>query len=442
MNDSANATNTKISRRSVLAAAPAAALALASRTGAQAADKPDPGKRPKIAALITEFRRNSHAEVIVDRILEGYGWESEHYHPKLDLVAMYVDQFPEGDLSRERASRFENLKIYKSIPEALTAGGDRLAVDGVVIIGEHGAYKRNEKNQTLYPRYEFFEETVKVFRATGTSVPVFNDKHLSWKWDWAKKMVDTAAEMKFPFWAASSVPITWRIPAVDMPLDAEVEEIVAVGNGDPDSYDFHALETMQAMAERRKGAERGVRRVQALKGDAVWNALAAGDWASGGWDGTLFEACLCRSHELAPARAGFNHVYPTPDDMRRMVANPVAYRFEYVDGLKATMLLLNGLVNDIMFAARLKDRPEPISMQSYLGGTGTTQPHNFDALVHYIEKFIHTRELPHPIERTLLTTGLVCAGVDSLFAADGQWLDTPHLEIRYRPNHNSTFRHT
>jgi hypothetical protein len=355
---------------------------------------------------------------------------------------MYVDQFPEGDLSRERASRFENLKIYKSIPEALTAGGDRLAVDGVVIIGEHGAYKRNEKNQTLYPRYEFFEETVKVFRATGTSVPVFNDKHLSWKWDWAKKMVDTAAEMKFPFWAASSVPITWRIPAVDMPLDAEVEEIVAVGNGDPDSYDFHALETMQAMAERRKGAERGVRRVQALKGDAVWNALAAGDWASGGWDGTLFEACLCRSHELAPARAGFNHVYPTPDDMRRMVANPVAYRFEYVDGLKATMLLLNGLVNDIMFAARLKDRPEPISMQSYLGGTGTTQPHNFDALVHYIEKFIHTRELPHPIERTLLTTGLVCAGVDSLFAADGQWLDTPHLEIRYRPNHNSTFRHT
>jgi hypothetical protein len=434
--------NLKVSRRSVLAAGPAAALALGSRAALQAADKPDPNHRPKIAALITEFRRNSHAEVIVDRILEGYGWESEHYHPKLDLVAMYVDQFPEGDLSRERASRFADLEIYKTIPEALCKGGDKLAVDGVLIIGEHGAYKRNEKNQTPYPRYEFFEQTVKVFRDSGRTVPVFNDKHLSWNWDWAKEMVDTAAEMKFPFWAASSVPITWRIPAVDMPLGAEVEEIMAVGNGNPDSYDFHALETMQAMAERRAGAERGVRRVQALRGDAVWKALERGSWDSGGWDGALFEACLCRSHELMPARAGFNHVYPTPDDMRRMVADPVAYRFEYVDGLKATMLLLNGLVNDITFAARLKNQPEPISMLSYLGGTGTTQPHNFDALVHYIERFLHTHELPHPIERTLLTTGLVAAGVDSLFRGDGQFLDTPHLEIRYRPTHNSTFRQT
>jgi hypothetical protein len=443
MHVSPDITDIKVSRRGVLAAAPAAALALAARSSTlSAADKPDPSKRPKIAALITEFRRNSHAEVIVDRILEGYGWESEHYRPQLDLVAMYVDQFPDADLSRERASRFANLKIYKSIPEALCTGGDKLQVDGVLIIGEHGSYRRNEKNQTLYPRYEFFEETVKVFRASARTVPVFNDKHLSWNWDWAKKMVDTAAAMKFPFWAASSVPITWRMPAVDMPQDAEVEEIMAVGNGDPDSYDFHALETMQAMAERRKGAERGVRRLQALKGDAVWKALAAGSWASGGWDPVLFEACLCRSHELVPARAGFNHVYPRPDDLPRMVANPVAYRFEYVDGLKATMLLLNGLVNDITFAARLKNQPEPISMLSYLGGTGTTQPHNFDALVHYIEKFVRTHQLPHPIERTLLTTGLVCAGIDSLFAADGQFIDTPNLEIRYRPNHNSTFRHT
>jgi hypothetical protein len=429
----------KISRRAVLAAAPAAALALGSRAAVQAAQKPDANRRPKIAALLTEFKRNSHAEVILDRILEGYGWEGQHYRPRLDLVAMYVDQFPEGDLSRERAARFENLAIYKSIPEALCAGGDRLAVDGVLIIGEHGNYKRNEKGQTLYPRYEFFDETVKVFRSSGSTVPVFNDKHLSWNWDWAKKMVDTAAGLGFPLWAASSVPIAWRIPAVDVPLEAEVDEVLSVGNGDPDSYDFHSLETIQALVERRRGGERGVRRLQALRGDAVWKALAAGSWASGGWDPALLEACLCRTHEMAPARAGFNHDYPTPDDLGRMVADPVAYRFEYVDGLKGTMLLLNGLVGDLTFAARLKGRPEPLSMLTYLGGGGTTQPHNFDSLVWYIEKFLQTGQLPHPIERTLLTTGLVAAGVDSL-AGGGQWLDTPHLEIAYRPNHNSTFR--
>jgi len=277
--------------------------------------------------------------------------------------------------------------------------------------------------------------------ASGRTAPVFNDKHLSWNWDWAKKMVETAEAMKFPLWSASSVPIAWRLPPVEMPLDAEVEEVLSVGNGDPDSYDYHALELIQSLVERRKGAERGVKHLQALQGDAVWKALAAGNWESGGWNPALFEACLCRSHELTPAREGFNHVYPTLKDLRRLVPKPVAYRFEYVDGLKATMLLLNGLVADITVAAKIKHQAEPLSLQAYLGGVRETQPHNFDALVWYIEKFLHTGALPHPIERTLLTTGLVAAGVDSLFRG-GEKLSTPQLEIRYRPNHNSTFRHT
>ncbi len=430
----------KISRRSLLAGAPAAAL-LAMHPGqlAFAEDQSKPARRPKVAALLTEFRRNSHAEVILDRILEGYGWEGEHYHPHLDLVAMYVDQFPEGDLSRERAARFDNLTIYPTIAEALCTGGDKLAVDGVVIIGEHGDYPRNEKGQWLYPRYEFFEKTVEVFRTSGRSVPVFNDKHLSWNWDWARKMVDTAAEMDFPLAAGSSVPLTWRLPSVEMPLGAEIEEVMAVGNGSVDSYDFHALELIQCLVERRKGGETGVSRLQALRGDAVWKAMEAGSWASGGWDGRLLEACLCRSHELVPAREGFNHVYPTPADMRRMVAEPVAYRIEYADGLKGTMLLLNGLVGDITFAARLKDTDDLLSTQAYLGGSRDTQPHNFDPLVWYIEQFLRTGKSAIPVERTLLTTGLVAAGVESLWQKS-QRLDTPQLAIKYLPNPQSTFR--
>ncbi len=427
----------KISRRSVLAGVPAAALLTLSADGRARADDA-PGKRPKVAALLTEFRRNSHAEVILDRILEGYGWEGRHYHPQLDLVAMYVDQLPDGDLSRERAARFETLKIYPSIAEALCTGGDKLAVDGVIIIGEHGDYPRNEKGQTLYPRYEFFEQTADVFRKSGRGVPVFNDKHLSWNWDWARKMFDTAGEMGFPLAAGSSVPLSWRIPSVEMPLDADVVEVMSIGNGNVDSYDFHALETIQCFAERRRGGETGVRRLHALRGDDVWQALAAGSWASGGWDGALLEACLCRSHELAPAREGFNHVYPTPADLRRMVADPVAYRFEYTDGLKATMLLLNGLVGDITFAARLKGQDEPLSTLCYLGGTRDTQPFNFDPLVWHIEHFIRSGKTAIPVERTLLTTGLVAAGVESLWRKEP--LDTPHLAIRYRPNPQSTFR--
>jgi hypothetical protein len=426
----------KISRRAVLAGVPAVGLTLAAGRTARAAA---PARRPRIAALVTEFRKLSHGEVILDRFLEGFGWEGEHHHPAVDLVSLYMDQFPEGDLSRERASRFPQLKIYPTIAEALRRGGDKLAVDGVLIIGEHGNYKVNEKGQTLYPRYEFFSQTVDVFRRDGRTAPVFNDKHLSWNWQWAKEMVDTAASMRFPLMAASSVPITWRIPSIDMPLDSEIEEILSVGLGNPDSYDFHSLEAMQSFVERRKGGEQGVASMQALRGDAVWQAMKSPSWAGGGWDPKLFEACLCRSHQLTPAREGFNHVYPTPDDIRRMVKDPVAYRYEHVDGLKATILLLNGLVGDITFAARLKGQSEPFSTQMYLGPTEDTQPHNFDPLVWHIEQFFLTGKASLPIERTLLTTGLVAAGVDSL-ARKGEQIETPHLAIRYRPNPNSTFR--
>ena len=168
---------------------------------------------------------------VVDRFLDGYGWEGQHYRPAVDVVSLYVDLRPANDLSRERAERHPGMKVYPTIASALTCGGDRLAVDGVLLIGEHGKYPRNEKGQTLYPRYEFFQQTVDVFKRSGRSVPVFNDKHLSWNWDWAKTMVETARTMGFPFMAGSSLPVTWRLPAVDLPFGAELSEAVCVGYG-------------------------------------------------------------------------------------------------------------------------------------------------------------------------------------------------------------------
>ncbi len=177
--------------------------------------------RPKIAAVVTVYRQYSHAQHIVDRFLEGYGWNGEHHHPAMDLVSLYVDQVGADDLSRERAARFPAMKIYPTIAEALTPGSSKLAVDGVVLVGEHGNYPRNEKGQTKYPRYEFFQQIVKVFRDSGRSVPVFNDKHLSWNWDWAKEMYDTSRSMGFALQAGSSLPVTWRTPSLEMPYQRE-----------------------------------------------------------------------------------------------------------------------------------------------------------------------------------------------------------------------------
>lgn len=399
-----------------------------------AAAEPTDQRRKRMAIITTEWRYHSHAWHMGERFLVGYPIGGHWHYPPLEVVSAYVDQKPEGDLSHSRAKEF-GFTIYPTVAEALRCGGDKLAVDAVLIIGEHGQYPKNELGQTQYPRYEFFKQTTDVFRRDGRTVPVFNDKHLSWKWEWAKEMVDTSRSLGFPFLAGSSLPVTWRMPAVDMPDGAAVEEMLCVAIGGTDSYDFHALEVLQCMAERRQGGETGVVALQALRGDAVWKALAAADWAAGGWDKKLFEACLSRSQTLAQPDT-FSDRYPTREQIRQWVKDPVCYRFEYADGLKATMLLMNGLVEDFTFAARLKGQSEPLSTLFYL-------PPNPNvvysaALMSKAEEMFISGKAPYPIERTLLTTGLVAAAMQSLGSGQKR-LETPHLAIRYQAPRESGF---
>ena len=391
-------------------------------------------KRKKIAVIATEWRNWSHVWHTSERFLVGYPVEGQWYHSPIELASVYMDQFPENDLSRSRSKEF-GFPIYPTIAETLRCGGDKLAVDGVLLIGEHGNYPKNEIGQKLYPRYEFFKETVEVFKQDGRSVPVFNDKHLSWKWEWSKEMLDTARSMGFPFLAGSSLPLTWRLPSVEMPYGAEVEEVMCIAEGGIDSYDIHALETIQCMSERRKGGETGVSWLQAMQGESVWKAMEKGSFDKGGWDPQLFHSCLTRSHTLTQFEM-VNHRYPKKKHMRQWVKNPIIYRFQHNDGLKVTMLLMNGLVKDFTFAARLKDESKPLSTLFYLSPVPNVV--HFAALMSKFEEMVMTGKAPYPPERTLLTSGLVIAGVQSL--AQGQKkMETPHLAINYQGPKNSHF---
>ena len=246
--------------------------------------------RLKIAAVVTEYRKYSHAQHIVDRYLYGYGWNGKHHRPEMDVVSLYTDQVPDHDVSRQRVAEIDHLKLYPTVAEALTLGGEDLAVDGVLLIGEHGDYPTNEKGQRLYPRYELFQQVVEVFRRSGRSVPVFNDKHLSWNWDWAVEMVQASEELGFGLMAGSSLPCARRIPDVEMPLGSEIDEAFSLALGGVDSYDLHALEVLQCMVERRKGGETGVAAIQAIRGEEVWKALKNPDWNDGGWAPELLVA--------------------------------------------------------------------------------------------------------------------------------------------------------
>jgi hypothetical protein len=272
-----------------------------------------------------------------------------------------------------------------------------------------------------------------VFRSSGRTVPYFNDKHLSWKWEWAKEMYDTSKQMGFPFMAGSSLPVTWRMPQVEMPSGASVQEAMCVAFGGVDSYDVHALEAVQCMVERRKGGETGVEWLQAYRGDNFWKAHEQGVWSP-----ALFKAALCRSETLKSAREGFTSVFPTVAQMKTLVKDPVAYRYQHKDGLVCTIMLMNGLVQDFTFAAAINGQPKPFSTMMYLSkdAEAATIETYFNPLVHFIEQFMQTGKEQYPLERVLLCTGLVCAGVDSLFAGQKR-LQTPNLAISYKPAKSS-----
>jgi hypothetical protein len=394
-------------------------------------------RRKRMAIVTTEWRYHCHAWHMAERFLVGYPTQGHWHEPKLEVVSAYMDQFPEKDLSRQRSEEF-GFPIYDSVAEALRCGGTELAVDAVLLIGEHGDYPKNEFGQTQYPRYELFKQITDVYRADGRSAPVFNDKHLSWKWDWAREMVDLSEELGFALAAGSSLPGTWRMPSIEMPANAPVEEMMSVSIGSMDSYDFHALEAIQCMAERRQGGETGVTAVQGLQGDAVWQAMAAGDWSKGGWDASLFEACLSRSQTLVQPES-YSHRYPTQEQIQEWVKEPVAYRIEYVDGTRATMLLMNGLVGDFTFAARIGGQSAPLSTLFYLPPVPNVM---YSAeLMAKAEATFMTGKSPCPIERTLLTSGLTEACVQSA-STNQQRIETPHLHVTYPVPAESTFAQT
>ncbi len=406
-----------MNRRTFLAASSSvsAPLMAASQLGAAQGT----GIPKKIAAIITEYRPNSHADVVVGKYLEGYNQDDQPPYPRSKIVSMFTEQVPKADMSRERARKYK-VPIYRTVQEALTLGGERLGVDGVLLIGEHGDYPSNDKEQKLYPRFEMFLKITDVFRQSGRSVPVFNDKHLSWSWRQAKRMVEISRELKFPMLAGSSAPVAWRIPAVDTPFGAPQRHAVAISYSGLDIYGFHVLESLQAVVERRKGGETGVRAVQCLQNRECWDFVENNEWVK-----QLFERALSHSKTR---KSG---------DPKALVREPAVFVIDYNDGLKAAAFLLTGLVEDFTVAVDIEGQSAPVSMLMHL------QPgrphHHFGCLVKNIEILFESGRPPYPVERTMLTSGILDFALESRIQGYKK-LDTPELaKVRYQTPDASHF---
>ena len=360
-----------------------------------------------VAAVITVYFQNSHADVLLTKIMEGWKHDGGP-GPDLRLASIYIDQ-PEGSefgleiLERNKIPRFD------SIAQAVTAGGDSIPVDGVISIGEHGSYPVNELGQQLYPRKRFFEEITNAFRKHGQVVPVFNDKHISTVWSDAKWMYDRAREYEVPFMAGSSLPVSFRSHPLDLPMGSELESAVGIGYSGLDIYGFHALECYQGLVERRASVERGVKWVRCLEGNAIWELVDSG-WI----DSEVLQAAL----EIVP----------------RSIANVredkdvVLFQFQYVDGFRGALFMIPSAARN---GVALKPKGGSILATGFEERSEPKYPH-FAYLLKGIETMVHSRTPPYPVERTLLTGGILDRALKSKFEK-GAVQQTPELQIMYVP---------
>ncbi|NUQ01198.1 MAG: hypothetical protein HUU35_15225 [Armatimonadetes bacterium] len=365
----------------------------------------------RIAGVITTFFPFSHADVIVSKFLRGFPTDDAGLRPpRVKLTDVFLDQVAPLDMGLPLFWQF-GVKLHQSIRAALTDGGGKeLAVDGVLLIAEHGDYPHDELGRHMYPRRYLFEQVCGVFAETGRVCPVFCDKHLSYNWADAKWMYDRARQLGVPFMAGSSLPVGCRRPWLEPPLGCRIDQALTVGYGGVEAYGYHTVELLQCLVERRGEGETGIKAVTYLEGADVWRAID---------DGTI------PGDLLAEAVAAIEE--KPAGSMREHCAEPMAFLFEYQDGLRAATVMLNGYVKDWGFAARIDG--ELAACEVYLQ---RGYPHShFNYLSLNIEEMFVSGTPTYPVERTLLSSGMIDAVMVSRHS--GRRLATPWLNVRYQP---------
>ncbi len=370
------------------------------------------GREPKsVTGILTTYFKGSHSDVLIGRLLEGWKIDGGP-GPALKLSSLYIDQAVNTEFGRELARKY-NIPVFDTIEGAVTVGTNGIPIDGVLSIGEHGDYPRNELKQDLYPRRRFFQEITDTFQKHDKVVPVFNDKHLGPRWEDALWMYERAQELRVPFMAGSSLVVGYRNPDLIVPLNCDMESAVAIGYAELDRYGIHTLEFLQCMVEKRRGGEVGAKSVQCLAADEIWKAVDAG----------------LVNQEVLNAVADVSKKIPGAD-LRASRDSDAMFLIEYNDGFRAAVLMLSGFAQSISAGIKLRGQP-PVAAQAE-ERTVPRYPH-FGFLLHAIDRMIHSGKPTYPVERTLLTTGILDRALTSR-SLNGKRLNTPELAIAYQPN--------
>lgn len=411
-----------LTRREMLEVAGMAGLATLTGTAPRAAAQIQQ-KRPRLACLVSFWGApGSHADWIIDKLMDGYWWKGAHTPSRVDVVSVYIHQY-DTSLLGQKVCRSKNIPIFGTVGQAVTLGGKELAVDGVVIVAEHGNYPTNLKGQWLLPRWWMYRRVVQVFEQSRRSVPVFNDKHLSYSWDEAKWMYDKSRELGFPLTGGSSIPAYFRKPEIELAPGSPIKSSIVVGGTGDEGALFHCVDVLQAFVDRRKGGETGVKSVQCIRGRETWRWVERNSWAN---------------NLLESVRKNFD-LQPTHFQQGR---NPNVCIVQYNDETQAAVISGEGV--GWTYAGDIAGQKEP-TIVSMLGWPGPySQYHASNAHSHWLIEMMITKREPFNAERLLLSTGIVSYNMDSCwengrYSEVGRCIETHFLNMRYRSTHGPLF---
>jgi hypothetical protein len=173
-----------------------------------------------------------------------------------------------------------------------------------------------------------------------------------------------------------------------------------------------------------------------IEGEEVWKAGEQGRWSK-----DLLTAALSRSDtpQGLTILDGRTQDLVASGELQKLAKKPAAYFIERNDGLRTTLLMLNGAIKDFNFAARVKGMRGIQSTQFFLSPTPNV---TYSAcLVGKIEEMFVTGKAPYPVDRTLIVSGILEACLTSRFQGQKR-LETPHLAVKYRAPAQSQYART
>ncbi len=380
-------------------------------------------KRPRIAVLVSYWAfPRSHADWIVNKLIDGYWWDGAYMPSGVEVVSIYINQLEESQLG-QKVAKAKNIPVFKTVGEAVTLGGKELAVDGVVIVAEHGNYRTDLKGHWLLPRWWIYQQVMTVFEQSKRSVPVFNDKHLSYNWDEAKWMFNKSRELNFPLTGGSSIPTYYRKPEIELDIDTPIKNSIVVADAADEGAIFHAIDVLQCFVERRKGGETGVRSVQSIRGPETWSWVERNPWAA-----KLLDS-VAKNFEMKPGHFQEN-------------AKANICIVEYNDDTKAAVI--SGDAVGWTWAGDIEGHHEP-TIISMLGWPGPyDQYHASNSQPHWIIEMMITKKEPFNAERLLLSTGITNHYMDSnwengVYSPVGRRIETPFMNMTYRSTRGAQF---